>query len=276
MQKISFYFLFVILLVGTLACNKDESIRLSGKPDKITCSDNTAVSFSYQDDRLLRITESGSGSTIEFDYEGGELSGLSYRPTDPRMADGTAYQRFQKTGERKITVESGGEPALDSSRMNEIELDAEDFPIKITEAGIYSIGGGGVITKVREGEYYTLFTWDTSTKQLLKKETCRIETSEVVATYTYRYDNAPGIMSQIDCPIWLYTYWNHERYYALGTYHALFFGHTNNLVEATIEDELNDRHEVLTYIYNYSPEGFPVSVSIQRSGAETMAIQIRY
>jgi hypothetical protein len=274
-------FLLIPLLMGMVACDKDDAARPSGKPNKLTCSNDLAVSFSYEKDRLLRITENGpagsAASTIRFRYDDqNELSALSFEPTDPNVADGHASLQFQKTEERKITVESSGEPALNLCFVQEIELDANNLPIKITDTGKFSIGPGGIRTKEAEGLYYALFTWDTSAQRLLKEEIYRLETSEAVATYTYGYDSAPGIMSQINCPLWLYTYLNYRNRYALGTYKTLFLGHANNLAEVTLNDHPNNRQEVLKYLYHYSSEGFPVSVSIQTSGQETMTIRIQY
>ncbi|MDR2118541.1 MAG: hypothetical protein LBP25_03280, partial [Tannerellaceae bacterium] len=222
-KSLFLYFLFVSMLGGIVSCNKDDDSLLSGKPVRITCSNSTVVSFSYQADRLQRITENASGSTIEFTYEGSELSALLISPTDPEIADGNGYSRFERTGERKIIAESGGDPAGHVFVVKEIELDANLFPVSITETGVYSIGEGGVQTKIKEGEYSTRYTWDTSAKQLLKEEICCIETGEVVATYAYRYDSAPGVMSRIDCPIWLHTYRNYGNHsLVFGTYRALF------------------------------------------------------
>jgi hypothetical protein len=236
------------------------------------------VSFAYQDDRLLRIVENGAGSagsTIRFGYEEGELTSLSFSPTDPKVADGNGYTKFKREENGKIRVERTGEPSFDL-HVQEIELDADHFPVKITDAGVYSIGEGGVWTKEYDGKYGSLFSWDASTGQLLKQEIYELETSQQVAVYTYKYDSAPGALSRIDCPLWFYAYWN-QNYYALRTYRALFFGHANNLAEVTVDDSLNDRHEVLKYVYGYSPDGFPVSVSVQTSGGETLrTVQIQY
>jgi hypothetical protein len=278
MEKLFVYFSAVSLLsAGMVSCNGEDDGRLSGKPVKIRSSDDTDVFFSYQGDRLLKITEkgNGSGTTYEFGYENGELSSLSSRPTDPRIADGDSHSTFKKDADGKITVETAGfSPYF---HVWEIELDAHNFPVKITDAGRYSIDEEGLRIKEHDGEYGALFSWNAATGQLLKEEIRRINTSETVATYTYKYDNASGLFSEVDCPLWLYTYWNYNRHFALGTYHALFFGYVNNLAEVTIDDDLNNRHEVLKYVYDYNMDGFPVSVSIQASGGETLTtVQIQY
>ncbi|MDR2041049.1 MAG: permease [Tannerella sp.] len=276
MKKLFVYISVIALFsLGTLSCDGEEEGRPSGKPVKIKSSDNSGASFSYEGNRLVQMQENGSGSTIAFRYENGELASLSFSPTDPKVADGHGYTRFKREENGKITVESGGEPATDMFRVQEIELDANHFPIKITDLGVYSIGKEGR-TKEYDGAYCSLFSWDASTGQLLREEVCEIGTSQVVATYTYKYDNAPGLLSEVDCPLWFYAYWNRERHYALGTYRALFFGYANNLTEVTIDDSPDDRHEVLKYDYDYSPEGFPVAVSLQTSGGETLVIRIQY
>jgi hypothetical protein len=280
MKKLSVYLLVISLFaLGTVSCDREDEGRMSGKPVKIKSSDEIDVSFAYQGDRLLRIVENGTGgfgATIKFGYEEDELTSLSFSPTDPRMADGSGYTSFKREENGKIRVESTGEPALDMLFVQEIELDADLFPVKITDAGAYSIREGGVWTKEYDGKYGSLFSWDASTGQLLKQEIYDIETSQQVAVYTYKYDSAPGVLSRVDCPLWFYAYWNRANYYALRTYKALFFGYANNLAEVTVDDSLSDRHEVLKYVYAYSPDGFPVSVSIQTSGGEAPAIQIRY
>ncbi|MDR1600957.1 MAG: hypothetical protein LBS42_00825 [Tannerella sp.] len=276
MKKLFIYFPVISLfLLGTVACDGEDGGRLSGKPVRIKSSYSDDVSFSYQGDRLLRIVENGPGSTITFGYENGELASLSFSPTDPKMADGNAYARFKKEENGNITVERGGEPDF-NIYVQEIELDADNFPVKITDAGAWSVGKGGERTKEHDGEYCSLFSWDASTGLLLKEEVREIKTSQVVAVYTYKYDNAPGVMSKVDCPLWFYAYWNRQRHYAIGIYNALFSGYANNLVEATVDDDLNDRHEVLQYAFDYSSEGFPVAVSAQTSGGETLTIQIQY
>ncbi|MDR1673137.1 MAG: hypothetical protein LBS09_06735 [Bacteroidales bacterium] len=107
MEKISVYSLFVFRVsAGMISCNKDGDSRLSGKP----------VNFSYEDN---------------------ELSGLSIGQTDLKIADGSDCTGFKREENRKITVESGGEPAVDIFYVREIESDADNFPVKITDAGIY-------------------------------------------------------------------------------------------------------------------------------------------
>ncbi|MDR1602263.1 MAG: hypothetical protein LBS42_07540 [Tannerella sp.] len=280
MKKLFVYFAIISLFsAGAFSCggDGDDDGQLSGKPARIKSSYNDDVSFSYQDDRLLQITENGdggSGSTYEFGYGNDELSSLSSRPTDPRIADGDSYHTFKKDDSGKITVEiTGFAPDV---RVQEIELDA-NFPVKITDMGRYSIDEGGVKKKTGDGEYYSFFSWNATTGQLLKEEVRRIETSETVAVYTYKYDGAPGVLSGVDCPLWFYAYWNRNLHFSLGTYKALFFGYANNLTEATVDDSLTDRHEVLKYVYDYGTDGLPVSVSVQTAGGETLTtVQIQY
>ncbi|MDR1525127.1 MAG: hypothetical protein LBS79_07750 [Tannerella sp.] len=275
MKKLFVYFAIISLFsAGAVSCGEDDDVRLSGKPVKIKCSDNTDVTFSYQGDRPVRITENGFGLTTEFGYSDGDLSSLSSWPTDPIIADGGTISTFTKEADGKIRIETIG--FFPYSIVRVMEQDAGGFPVKITDEGRYTLDEKGVKKKERDGEYYSLFSWDASTGQLLKEEVCNIATSQRVAVYTYKYDRAPGVLSGVDSPLWLYTYWNYGRYFAFGTYHVLFFGHVNNLTEVTVDDTLNDRHEVVKYTYDYDANGFPVAVSIQKPGAETLTIQIQY
>jgi hypothetical protein len=295
LQKITLYinvmnnyrvtFTFICLLaLGFASCSKNDSEPLTGQPgqpSRITYNNET-IYFSYQDNQLYRITEKeGAGIVTEFTYEGDELTSVSSQVTNPMIADGSSFTGFRQEGENKIAVHSTAEPSSQYYER-EIELNDHVLPVKMTETGTYDYivpeeGSKAEWIKIQEGQYYTHFSWDASTGNLLKKETFLAKTSELIASYTYKYDNAPGVVSKTGCPAWFYAYWGGGMHSAVGTtYHMIFSNYANNLIEATIDDYANDRHGTYTYTYTYNPEGYPVSIAIQSSGQDFATIGIYY
>jgi hypothetical protein len=274
-----------LLLAGLAACSKNDSEPLTGqpgKPSRITYNNET-VYFAYQDNKIHRITEKeGAGLVTEFAYENRELISVSSWVTNPMVADGSSFTEFRKEGENRIIAHSTAEPSS-MYYEKEIELNDRGLPVRITETGAYDYivledENETGWTKIREGQYYALFSWDASTGNLLKKETFLIETSEPVASYTYTYDKAPGIVSKTDGPAWFYAYWGGGGIYsAVGTaHHMIFANYANNLTEATIDDYANNLHITYTYTYAYNPEGYPLSISIQSSEQDLATIGIYY
>ena len=61
-------------------------------------------------------------------------------PEDKEMMDGHGSVLFKKEGQDKIIIESWAEPSSELFRM-ELELDENNVPLKITEAGFYAYSG---------------------------------------------------------------------------------------------------------------------------------------
>ena len=83
------------------------------------------------------------GFTTTFNYKGDELRGISYAPpSDPNIAERKRLYRFRKEG-NKIIVKQSGEPSMDISYNQEIELDGNGFPTKITDLGAFQMTSEG-------------------------------------------------------------------------------------------------------------------------------------
>ena len=132
------------------------------------------------------------------------------------------------------------------------------MPVKITDKGIFEYTGGETERKqIREGKYYSLLSIDPTTRNLLKEEVYLLETDAKVATYTYEYENTPGVMSKVDLPVWYYAYRNHMSYWDNGAGN-LYFNYSNNLVKKIIDDDLNEVRKTVEISYEYNQAGFPV------------------
>lgn len=225
----------------------------AGLPGMFKTNDN-ATYLSYSGNRLSQIMTK-RGSTTTFNYEGNELQSIYFAPpADPNIADGHGSLRFEREGNKIRTIRNG-EPT-NIALIEEIELDANELPAKITEMGYFEPTSEGY-KKLYDGKKYSLLTFDPSTKNLLKRETFSLKDAELLNTYTYKYDNSPGSMSQIELPSWFFAYWH--QYYADTAVYSQFLNHRNNITEVT--DTYNKTGEIHTtyYTYTYNKGGYPVS-----------------
>lgn len=268
--------LFVAMLssILLLSCNDDDDLKLTkeeGLPGFFEQNDGTKFYVSYLGNQPTQVKRKG-GSTTSYEYEEGIPSKIVFTPPKD-VADGNGATSFTKEDDNKIRVESWGEPSFDLY-VQEIELDEEKNPVRITDIGAFERGPEG-LTKVRDGVKYVKITIDPTTKNILKNEVFSLENSELLATYSYEYDNNPGTMSKIDWPLWLFIYYcnNNSSYY--NSYYRQFFNYKNNLVKETADDKAESTNYTVNYTYTYNKNGYPVSASNDKSLYEN-SIVIQY
>lgn len=238
------------------SCDNDTvGFGLSGKDGcpSVIETDNRAFYLSYDGYKISEIKEK-DGSGTSFSYEQNKLKSISFTPPKDVM-DGHGSVDFRQEG-NKIWVESSGEPFFELY-VTKIELDENQLPVKITEMGQYHNNGSEGLVKEHEGERYTSLTYDASTRNLLKKEVFSIKESKLLRTYTYKYDNMPGSMSQTDLPAWFFIYWSNR--YTYDFYHLQYSNYKNNVIETTLSDDTDGSDRTTTYEYTYNDNKYPVS-----------------
>lgn len=262
---------FIALSLCMFSCEESEEFdftKLNGLPSIIKSND-FILYLSYSEKQLSKMKVK-DGSTAQFNYEQGEIKSVSYLPPEG-VADGHAWIQFERTENNKIQVSRGGEPDGSRSKMEEIELDENLFPVKISDLGFFEQGADG-LKKIEEGETYTLLTYDPSTKNLIKREIFSLKDSLLQQTYTYKYDMAHGLMDQVKLPLWFAGYWN--NIHATNRLHyRLFFNYTNNLTEETIENKTDNSTHTIRYEYTYNNNDYPAAVSWSDEGE---GVVIRY
>lgn len=253
------------------SCDNDtEGFGLTGKDGLPSAfkTDNQTTYLSYSGNRLLQMMNQ-DGFTTTLNYEGDELRSVSFAPpADPNIADGHGSTDFERDG-NKILVTSSGEPSLNISYNQEIELDENGLPVKITDLGAFQITSEGYI-KIEDGENYLILSFDPSTKDLLKLEIFSLEDSKLITTHTFTYNNQPGSMSQVELPSWFFCFWFKKSSYSTGTYSRQFLNHQNTLTEETITDGETGNTQTIHYKYTYNKNSYPVSVD---NGEENMEIK---
>lgn len=252
----------LICSIFIVSCDNDDNdlqvTGINGKPSGIKY-DNTNAFFYYQGSKLSRIKEI-KGSILDFKYENNELVSISYSPEDKGVQDGIGSTVFRKEGSNKIIIESSGAPSFSLYR-HELEVNENNIPIKITEVGIYDrTGTSGELSKVMDGKYYAVFTYDSDNKNLIKQTLYNKSTSEIVTTYDYEYDNNLGIMSKIDLPLWFYAYKAYGARDFRNTYNRIYFNYCNNVIKETISDVSVTRQNVFNYNYQYNKADVPISM----------------
>lgn len=253
------------------SCDNDsEGFGFTGKDGLPSAfkTDNRTIYLSYSGNQLLKMMEK-DGSTTSFNYEGNEFQGVSFAPpADPNIADGHGFVDFEKEG-NKIIVKQGGEPSMDISYNQEIELDENGLPIKITDLGAFQMTGEGY-KKIGDGRNYSILTFDPSTKNLAKLEIFSLEDSKLITTHTFTYNNQPGSMSQMELPSWFFVFWFQKSLYSTGVYPRQYLSHQNTLTEEAITDGETGNTQTIHYKYVYNKQSYPVSVD---NGKESMEIK---
>lgn len=264
-------FVPVTLMAASLclfSCDNDnEGFGFTGKdglPSAFETHEQT-IYLSYTGNRLLKMMKK-DGSTTSFNYEGNELRSISFAPpADPNIADGYSSVHFEKEG-NKIRVKSSGEPSFDLYEK-EIELDENGLPAKITDIGVFEMTAEGK-KKLRDGENYSILTFDPSTKNLLKSEEFSLKDSKLITSHTFTYNNQPGSMSQVELPVWFFGYWFQKNSYTASNFRQ-FLHYRNTLTEETITDGSSGNSRTIYYKYTYNKNTYPISVD---NGSETMEI----
>lgn len=278
MKKRILQILFVLVCTIVVSCSDDDgdlkSTGIDGKPGKVVMkytdpnSTDTDVFFYYQGDKLTGTKEI-KGSVLAFNYKDNELTSVTTSPEDKDVADGHGSTTFNKEGS-KIIIESWGEPSSYSFRW-ELELDENNIPVKITDLGTYShLGANGELSKVRDGEYYSVFAYEQATKNLVKQTIYKISTSTIVATYEYEYDKNPGAISKIGLPLYYYAYKAYLNRDYRSVYNRLFFNYSNNILKEMVDTE--EGESIINYTYQYKKSNTPASMGSDVYGLPTASI----
>lgn len=265
----------VIVMAGVslFSCSDDDGIRLTGIegcPSALLSDGQLMASFIHDGNRFAGVHYS-DGHAAHFNYEDGNLSGISYTPPKG-VADGHGWVHFTKTSDHLYQVSRGGEPSGDISYIDEMALDANGLPTKISFIGIYRLGANGN-ELMEEGGGYALPTFDSATQQLLKIEVFDKD-SQLQQVYTYEYDQAPGSSSRLDLPVWFAGWWSYRHAYSSQFEDVQFLNFRNNVTKITSEDKVKDKSSSITYIYEYNESGYPVRVS--SDAGEGTEVSIRY
>lgn len=272
--------LFSTIMSGILAmaglalssCSDNDDIKptgIDGCPSALLSDGQLTASFIYEGNKLARIQDPG-GRATHFNYENGEFSGISYTPPKD-VADGHGWVDFTKTGDKTFEVSRGGEPALDISQVEEVELDTDGLPAKITFTGIYRWGANGE-ELLEEGDRYALLTFDPATRQLLKQEVFDKE-SNLLVKYTYEYDNASGSISHPEFPMWFLGWWYYQYSNQNDFKYIQFLNRRNNITKITSENSKGEISSV-TYTYKYNENNYPVTAFCDKW--EETEVGIRY
>lgn len=251
------------------SCDNDsEGFGFTGKdglPSAFEINEQT-IYLSYSGNRLLKMMEK-DGSTTSFNYEGNEFRSISFAPpAQANIADGYGSIYFEKEG-NKILAKSSGEPSFDLY-VKEIELDKNGLPVKITDMGVFQMTAEGE-KKLKDGENYSILTFDPGTKNLLKIEEFSLKESELITTRTFTYDNLPGSMSQVELPVWFFGYWFQKSSYATTNFRQ-FLNYRNTLTEETVTDGSTGNSRTIYYKYTYNKNTYPISVD---NGKDIMEIK---
>ena len=286
-KLISMATFFVCLLASLLffSCDNDDEFPrtgVPGRPSAILYEDGSRSVFSYSGQRLDQIGRPEGGGT-DFEYENGELVCLSSFPP-PNMADGHGSTRFEQTSDGKILVRSAGEPALDVFGLKEIELDADGFPVKITDKGYYRASYTDKKTPEGKMEYilhteqlypgksYTLLSFDHATGLLRQQEEYSATDSTLQYRFTYEYDATPGIFSLMRLPNWFWGYQMYSYRMSTNLYCRQFFNYSKNLTRETIFTASDNQTQTLTYSSIYDNNGYPVVISNVSQGEEIRVV----
>lgn len=263
---------FITASLTLLSCSDNEAFPQTGKegcPSSFEYESQGTVGLLYQGSQISQIT-TPEGSTTQFSYGGKTLMTVSFSPP-AGVADGHGSINFTEAGENKIRMESSGEPSS-HLRVEEIELNEFRLPAKITELGIYVRTDEG-LKQMTEGKTYISFTYDPSTRNLLKYERFCIQDRTLQATYAFQYDQSPGTMSRIDTPAWFPVYWTYRRSYSSDIYDWQFLNYKNNIVEVTVDDKEKLLQSVITFQYTYNKNDYPIAASSDIPGAEKVSIR---
>lgn len=256
----------------TSCSDNDNSKGENSRPSSIETNQEqkSKIKFHYQDDRISKIIKE-KGSTIHFEYNNNELISIFLSPTDPQKADGNLI-KFSKKGNKVIVTKSNDS----ESHTEEIELDENNIPIKMTYKGLYF----PEFEDYNNYTYHSSFTFDSQTQKLLKEEIFFENSSDIIYTYTYEYEDSPGIFSKVNLPLWFYVYCCHQFRNSTTGIELLFTNYANNILEKNIALLVDDMilNTRINYTYSYNKNGFPSIVTTHNRDEENdeFTVNIKY
>ena len=274
MNKLFSTILSAVLLMGGLcqsSCSDNDDIKLTGidgRPSVLLSNGQVTASFAYSGNQFAGI-QYPDGQAAHFNYEDGEFVSISYTPPKD-VADGHAWVHFAKTGDKTYKISHGGEPSMDIDYREEVALDANGLPIKVSFTGIFQQGANGE-KQIKEGDRYAFLTFDPATRQLLRQEIYDNE-SNLLVKYTYEYDNASGSISHLEFPMWFLGWWYYNHVYSYDFENIQLLNHRHNITKITSENSEGNRSSV-TYTYKYNKNNFPVSVFCDKWEDEEVGIR---
>lgn len=256
---LNFPLIFALLFISTsfIGCSDDDDndwqkTNTNGRPSKITSEDGSINYFYYKNNQLIKQFTKNS-SVTEYTYEKNELTKRYSYMTDLDIQDGSGDSTFERKG-NIITVKNSGEPGGNFHFVQEIELGTNELPIKITEKG-YKYDGD-THPEPELVLYYTILTYDSSGKTLIKKEIYEVKSDKKVATYTYEYDNNKGMISNNGLPAW------YNIYMSTDLYSFMYLCTTNNILKINMDDaRYNKSVRSAAFTYEYNEAKYPVRVS---------------
>lgn len=271
------YQLFTLCAIGIASaitfssCSKDNNddddpapkTNVNGRPSKYEFASEDdrleQASFFYTADKLTKIKRPTSEDI--YTYTNSELTQVEgYNLSNKK---GISFsKKFTKKDNIIEVEEKSGDPASTAyyHRIRTIELNSDNLPTKITYKYAESKENrstSDIITLASD----IFYTYD-SAKRLVKIAMHNAQSSELDATVTFEYDNAPGSVSKNGLPNW-YNVYQCDYSYSYANY-------INNLTKRTITsyNKNGAAPKIINYTYEYNKEGYPISVTQQTVGSE--------
>ena len=170
----------ILLMAGLYlsSCSDNDDIKLTGidgRPSVLLSNGLVTASFIYSGNQFAGI-QYPDGQAAHFNYEDGEFVSISYTPPKD-VADGHAWVHFAKTGDKTYKISHGGEPSMDIDYREEVTLDTNGLPARVTFTGIFQQGANQE-KQIEEGdrksdiEKLPIITKETD---ILNNRTCSFE-----------------------------------------------------------------------------------------------------
>ena len=146
MNKLLSTILSAVLLMDGLcqsSCSDNDDIKLTGidgRPSVLLSNGLVTASFIYSGNQFVRESNIRTGRSDSFlVMRKGKLSGIFYTPPKD-MADGHAGYILTKSENKTYEVSRGGEPSMDIDYREEVTLDTNGLPVRVTFTGIFQQG----------------------------------------------------------------------------------------------------------------------------------------
>ena len=263
--------LTISFCLGLFSCDNDSFIQSTGKdgrPSAFETENGVTIGLFYQGTQLITM-KNKDGSSTGFTYGDRSILRVFFEPPHG-MADGHGDISFIQDGENKIRIESWGEPSS-VRNIKEMELDDQARPVKITNLGYFQWTEKGE-EKLGEGKEFALFSYDPTTGLLSRIDEHRLSDGQLQTSYSFSYENSPGIMSQVDLPAWFSIYWGSRYIGGNNSVDLQFLNYKNNLQEIKTNPQEEDA-TLLSLHYTYNKSDYPVTVSDQKEPKNKIRIQ---
>ena len=261
----------IIMCTSMSSCSDDEKFinptKTNGLPSAFIPSEGEAVSLSYGNGQLFQ-TRKKDGSSTDFIYDKGALKISTNPPSN--VADGHGWRTFEQKNDSIILASSTGEP-LFLTLLEEIKLNKWKQPARITKLGLFKQTDKGLV-KERDINDYTLFTYDTAGKNLIKMEQFD-GSNKLYCTTILEYDNANGTTSAIHLSSWLPAYWGYINNSVFNSINIQFLNHYNNITAITVNNVQEHTSSTYQYQYTYNKENYPIKITSNAGTPQKIDIQ---